>query len=173
MPHVMVTIGGRAYRMACDEGQEAHLEGLGRLVDARVAELRGSFGEIGDMRLAVMASIMLVDELGEAQRRVAALERQVDEMSRTHAAEVAGVEAVEADLAAAIDEAAQRIEHWAEALHGTLAGSGTGGGNTDGRNPDASAQEASGQEGPAKAPVPGAPELDAAEPGRGEPERPA
>ena len=70
MPHVSVTIAGRAYRMACDEGQEDHLLGLGRFLNDKIDELRDSFGEIGDMRLAVMAGITVADELNEAQRRL-------------------------------------------------------------------------------------------------------
>lgn len=42
MAHVSVTIAGRAYRMACDEGQEEHLLGLGRQLDAKIDALRSS-----------------------------------------------------------------------------------------------------------------------------------
>ena len=70
MSHVTVTIAGRAYRMACDEGQEEHLVGLARLLDGKIDQLRSSFGEIGEMRLAVMAGITVADELAEAQRRM-------------------------------------------------------------------------------------------------------
>jgi cell division protein ZapA len=40
--------------MACDDGQEEHLLGLGRMLDGKIDTLRAAFGEIGDMRLAVM-----------------------------------------------------------------------------------------------------------------------
>jgi hypothetical protein len=45
MPHVSVTIAGRHYRMACDEGQEEHLMRLARDIDSRILDLRGAFGE--------------------------------------------------------------------------------------------------------------------------------
>src|SRR4051795_11591183 len=77
MPQVNVTIAGRAYRMACGEGEEAHLEGLAALYDGKIQEMRGSFGEIGDMRLHVMAELTVADDLAEARRRRDALEEDI------------------------------------------------------------------------------------------------
>src|SRR5262245_17797903 len=51
MSHVTVTINGRQYRMACEDGQENHLIGLARDFDQRIIELHERFGEIGDARL--------------------------------------------------------------------------------------------------------------------------
>jgi len=78
MPQIVVSIDGKTYRMACAEGEEAHLEGLAAGVDARIQELRGSFGEIGDQRLTVMAAIMASDELADAQGRIRQLESEVE-----------------------------------------------------------------------------------------------
>ena len=77
MPQVTVTIAGHTYRIACAEGEEAHLEGLAAAYDARVEEMRGTFGEIGDLRLHVMAAITQADELHETRQRIAALEAEV------------------------------------------------------------------------------------------------
>src|SRR4051794_26901348 len=77
MPQVTVTIAGRSYRMACGEGEETHLEGLAALYDGKIQEMRGSFGEIGDMRLHVMAALTLADDLAETRRRMAALEEEI------------------------------------------------------------------------------------------------
>ena len=63
MAQVTVTIDGKAYRMACDEGQEEHLIDLAQRFDRYVDAPQGSFGEIGDQRLTVMAGIMVMDEL--------------------------------------------------------------------------------------------------------------
>ena len=73
MAQVSVTIGGRNYRMACDDGQEEHLMKLARGLDQKIAHLREAFGEIGDTRLTVMAAIMVSDELSETKRRVSGL----------------------------------------------------------------------------------------------------
>ena len=70
----VVNINGKAYRMACDEGEEARLESLGERLDSYVTQLKCAFGEIGDQRLTVMAGVMVTDELTEAERRIASLE---------------------------------------------------------------------------------------------------
>ena len=50
MAQLAVTIAGKVYRVACDEGEEAHLGDLAQLVDAKIAGMRPRFGEIGDQR---------------------------------------------------------------------------------------------------------------------------
>ena len=57
MSHINVTINGRQYRMACEEGQEVRLLKLAENLEQRIETLRGKFGEIGDARLTVMASL--------------------------------------------------------------------------------------------------------------------
>ena len=59
MAHVTVTINGRQYQVACDDGQEAHLSRLGKYVDNRVQELVAAVGQAGDARLLVMVSLLL------------------------------------------------------------------------------------------------------------------
>lgn len=66
MPQVDVTINGRHYQIACDEGQEDHLARLAGYVDDRVQELVAAIGQVGDTRLLVMTSLLVADELSEA-----------------------------------------------------------------------------------------------------------
>ncbi len=66
MAQVDVTINGRNYRVACDDGQEGHLRQLAEYVDQRVMELVGSVGQVGEARLVVMASLLIADELSES-----------------------------------------------------------------------------------------------------------
>lgn len=108
MAQVTVNIAGRSYRMACDDGQEDHLRELGRLLDEKIEELRGSFGEIGDMRLSVMAAITMADELSETRRRVASLEREVQLLSSSDHEE---------QIARALDGVAGRLERIASDLN--------------------------------------------------------
>jgi cell division protein ZapA len=118
MSQVSVTINGRVYRMACDDGQEEHLSRLARDLDARIARLRESFGEIGDTRLTVMAGLMVADELVEAKRQIKAREQDVAEMKESHLAIDDRIEASELAVAEAIGEAAERIEQLAQSLNG-------------------------------------------------------
>ena len=71
MTHVVVTIHGKQYRMACEDGQEDHLMRLAHDLDSRVEQLKTSFGAIGDMRLIVMAALTVGDELMEAAKQKA------------------------------------------------------------------------------------------------------
>ena len=57
MPEVNVEINGRKYRMACEPGQEQHLQTLADRYNQSIDGLKGTFGEIGDNRLTVMAGI--------------------------------------------------------------------------------------------------------------------
>ncbi|MEP9349310.1 cell division protein ZapA [Xanthobacter sp. KR7-225] len=110
MPHVSVTIAGRHYRMACDEGQEEHLMRLARDIDTRILDLRGAFGEIGDQRLVVMAAITIADELAEARNRIRALESDIEGQRDARASALARIEASEEEVARTIEQVAERIE---------------------------------------------------------------
>ncbi|ENN90298.1 cell division protein ZapA [Bartonella bovis] len=68
METVSVTIDGKIYRMACDKGQESHLQKLAAQLDQYITHLKNDFGEIGDHRLSVMAGIMIIDEMEEIKR---------------------------------------------------------------------------------------------------------
>jgi cell division protein ZapA len=109
MAHVSVTINGRQYRMACDDGQEHHLARLAHEIDQRIARVRTTFGEIGDMRLTVMAALIVADELSEANQRMHQVEAELKLLQSVRAtADQFGT--VEADIAAAFNTAADRLE---------------------------------------------------------------
>lgn len=116
MPQVSVTINGRSYRMACDEGEQDRLIGLARRFDGCIEQLRGGFGEIGDQRLAVMAGIMVTDQLAEAERRLAEATAEVEALREARAAAAGEAAKTEADLARRLDEAAARLEELADGL---------------------------------------------------------
>jgi cell division protein ZapA len=116
MGQVTVVIDGKSYRMACDDGQEGHLEGLAADFDGRVQQMRTSLGEIGDMRLIVMAAITTTDELIELKRRLALAEADVAR-HRSEAASAVGDE-VDRDrrTAEAVAAIAERVERIAKGL---------------------------------------------------------
>jgi cell division protein ZapA len=117
MPSVTVTIAGKAYRIACAEGEEEHLEGLAALFDGKIGEMRQAFGEIGDMRLHVMAAITLADELHETREQVEALEAELAEHRRSASQGDAWTQAIEARLVEGVQRAAERIEQLARSLN--------------------------------------------------------
>ena len=110
MPQIVVTIDGKTYRMACAEGEEQHLETLAADVDGKIAELRGSFGQIGDLRLTVMAAIMATDQLHEARRRLQDLEARADADMTSRAAGEASEGAARDEYARSLEETAVSIE---------------------------------------------------------------
>ena len=117
MPQVTVTIAGKTYRMACAEGEERHLEGLAASYDAKIEDMRASFGEIGDLRLHVMAAIAQADELHETKRRISALEAEVAALNSMNVSRDERVERIEARLAEGVQMAAERIEQLARSLN--------------------------------------------------------
>ncbi len=116
MSSVSVTINGKNYRMACEDGQEAHLEKLAEYFDNYVNHLKGSFGEIGDQRLAIMAAIMVTDELLEERKRNSVLEQDLKTIRESRETVSRQREAGDDELARNIEEAANRIEQLCDKL---------------------------------------------------------
>jgi cell division protein ZapA len=98
---VALDINGRRYEMACDDGQEAHLQKLAEYVDQRVRELAASVGQVGESRLLLMANLLIADELHEARRH------QAPAQGREGDAEAA--ESLE-DVAGRLERIAARLE---------------------------------------------------------------
>jgi cell division protein ZapA len=119
MAHVTVTIGGRAYRLACNEGEEPHLEGLARQIDDKISEIRSQVGEIGDQRLVVMAALTIADELFEARKAIDRLEKRAGERDDVHEFVRREADQWAAAVAEALGDASRRIEDVAAALTGS------------------------------------------------------
>jgi cell division protein ZapA len=65
MPLVNVMVNGRAYTIACDDGEEAHLKELAAQVDAKAREVLASVGQVGEVRMLLMAALLIADERHE------------------------------------------------------------------------------------------------------------
>lgn len=116
MAQVSVTVAGKSYRIGCADGEEAHLVTLAESLDAKIGELRESFGEIGDMRLHVMAALTFADESGEMKTRLDRLEAEIATLQAEAKAREEGAKSEQEQLAAALDAAAQRVEAIARKL---------------------------------------------------------
>jgi cell division protein ZapA len=103
MGAISVTVNGRAYVVGCEDGQEANVEALARQFDAQVREVGAQVGQVGELRLFLMAALVTADELADARSRLAeaeqALARYRDEES-----------AAQARAVHALETAAERIE---------------------------------------------------------------
>jgi cell division protein ZapA len=97
MAQVTITINGRNFPVACNDGEERRTEELGRYVDAKVRGFVRELGQVGETRLLVLAALVLADELADCQAG-AGRPMQID-----HGPD-------EARAAAGIENLAQRIE---------------------------------------------------------------
>ncbi|MBR0775581.1 cell division protein ZapA [Bradyrhizobium diazoefficiens] len=120
MSHINVTINGRQYRMACEEGQEVRLLKLAENLETRIQSLRGKFGEIGDARLTVMAALTACDELVDAGNRVRSLEQELTELRDFRNAAVERARMTQTAVVNALNAAAERIEKSTQVLNRTV-----------------------------------------------------
>ena len=68
MSEVRLVIGGKAYTIACADGQEDHVGRLGALVDAKLTEFGPNRAPQESQNL-LFAALFLADELTEARKR--------------------------------------------------------------------------------------------------------
>jgi cell division protein ZapA len=105
--------------MACEDGQEAHLMELAERFNRTVLGLKGSFGEIGDNRLVVMAGIAVLDELAAAEDRIEALKQDISDLTSAGREVTIESEELEQRFARRLNEAARKIEAIAQAIDET------------------------------------------------------
>ncbi len=116
---VMVNIGGRSFRLACNPGEEQHLMVLAKFVDAKIVQMHGSFKDMGDQRIVVMAALAVADELFEARRKLQDNDDVTAQAVGREAQLRAAAETRTAEVETALEDATQRVE----ALVGLLNGS--------------------------------------------------
>ena len=102
MATVNVTVNGRVYGVGCEDGQEAHVEALAREFDRQVQEVGQQVGQVGDLRLFLMAALMGADELADARLRLAQAQSQLAGRQASAKPDPRAAEA--------INQAAERIE---------------------------------------------------------------
>jgi cell division protein ZapA len=119
MPEVIVEINDRKYRMACEEGQEAHVVALAERFNRHVDQFMDGFGEVGDNRLTVMAGIAVMDELEEAERKIASLQQDLAALTQAGQELSAESEELERKFANRLNEVARKVEAIATAIDET------------------------------------------------------
>jgi cell division protein ZapA len=124
MSQVNVSINGRQFRMACEDGEEARLSRLAEELDASIATLRTRFGEIGDTRLTVMAALTLADQLSETKEKLQRLEPELATLRNASVASADHSQATQTAVVAALNAAAERIETITKRLNETVPESG-------------------------------------------------
>jgi cell division protein ZapA len=73
MAEVTLSVGGRAYKLACRDGEEDDLRAAGGLLESRVASLMEAHGAVAEPRLLLMAALLVSGELLERKSSEARL----------------------------------------------------------------------------------------------------
>ncbi len=116
MAHVIVQVNGRPYTMQCPEGEEAHLRELADLLDGEVQRVKQSVGNVGDIRMLVMAGLMVADRLSEAIRKIESVEEQIAGLREARNIAQSETAALEREVTARFEEAAARLAALARAI---------------------------------------------------------
>jgi len=110
MGQIGVTLNGRTYRLECGEGEEAHLIELAEYLGTHVEDMKRKFGQVGDDRLILMASLVVLDELWELRRQMAQMKIAMAEARRDKSVADESARALKSDLAGRVSSVAQRLE---------------------------------------------------------------
>jgi cell division protein ZapA len=120
MAQVTATIAGRQFRLACEDGQEEHLQALASDLDERIDNLRKKFGEIGDTRLTVMAALTVADELSESARKIRRMEEELTALQDARVVSTDRAKAASLAVVGAFNSAAERLEGITKKLNQSL-----------------------------------------------------
>jgi len=116
MGQVVLTVNGHSYTMQCNDGEEEHLRDLGAVLDGEVGKIKSAVGQVGDIRLLLMAGLTIADRLSETLLRVEELEDQVSGLRQARSAANRTGDRSDSELASRLDAAAQRVESLAREM---------------------------------------------------------
>ena len=75
MPEIKLSIGGRDFEVACQEGEENFLTDAANLLNSESQKLVSQLGRLSESRMLLMAGLMLADRMINAEKSFA--EREV------------------------------------------------------------------------------------------------
>jgi cell division protein ZapA len=79
MPEVRVSIGGRDFDVACQEGEEHFLRTAAKLLDEEARVLSDQVGRMPEARMLLMAGLMLADKTASVEDRAAEIQARLNE----------------------------------------------------------------------------------------------
>ena len=68
MAEVDITINGRSYRISCKDGEEERIKSLSLLINNQVQKLSEKIGQLGEARMILLASLVLLDKSDEVEK---------------------------------------------------------------------------------------------------------
>ena len=122
MAVVPVKINGREYQVACDDGQEEHLQFLSEEVNSRLKMLlRGMRSSPGEVMTLILTALMMADEIIENKREIESIAAEVQRLAalvnddKRHEQDGRMAE-IEHAMATTLEEIAMRIERIADRI---------------------------------------------------------
>ncbi|PIE09072.1 MAG: cell division protein ZapA [Rhodobacterales bacterium] len=80
MPDVKISIGGRAFEVACQAGEEHFLKSAAEMLDSEAAVLAAQIQHLPEARMLLMAGLMLADKTAAMDDRARAAEARLTEV---------------------------------------------------------------------------------------------
>ena len=129
MPQIDISIGGRTFDVACQDGEEPFLHSAAAMLDIEASHLSGQIGRMPEARMLLMAGLMLADKtagledkLSAAQAEAASLRAQIEnyQSQPKPAAERVEVPVVPAAVTDALAEIAARAEALADQVEARI-----------------------------------------------------
>lgn len=128
MPEVEIEIGERVFTVACQAGEEPHLQSAAKLLDAEASHLIAAAGRLPEAKMLLMAGLMLADKMDGMKANASAGAADTSELEARLAQAAARVASLEAELAerpdveetAVVNGALVRLVEDAEALAAEL-----------------------------------------------------
>lgn len=114
---VSISVNGRKFGLGCEDGEEERLMRLGQKLDDRVNDMANQFGQIGDLRLLVMAGITLLDELEDVNVGVEdKVDARIGDVRKESKAALQDAKKSESMAIESLMDAAKKIEGIAEKI---------------------------------------------------------
>ena len=122
MPEVNISIGGRLFEVACQDGEQRYLEAAARMLDREASVMTDQLGRMPESRMLLMAGLMLADKTAGLEDRVRDLDRQIAhletelDVARAKPPQRVEVPVIPAAVADTLAELAARAEALAEEM---------------------------------------------------------
>jgi cell division protein ZapA len=79
MPEITISIGGRSFEVACQEGEESYLQAAAKMLDDEAQVLSDQVGRMPEARMLLMAGLMLADKTASFEDQVTQVEGKLNE----------------------------------------------------------------------------------------------
>ncbi|WP_022703505.1 cell division protein ZapA [Pseudorhodobacter ferrugineus] len=114
MAELEITIGGRSFMVACQEGEEHFLQTAAAMLDTEAQPLVTQMGRLPEGRMLLMAGLMLADRTASVEDQLRVLKARVEELENQPVPEPVKIEV--AVIPPQIPETLAEIAARAEAL---------------------------------------------------------